>query len=105
MILCCREDHNTDSPRFVASQNKVHFDLQNYGLLWWDPTDLDRFSEELRLKIEKRKKALTRETAALREAPEFWRSVSKDIATKLDEKLRLLTEREERLAATWKKRS
>jgi hypothetical protein len=106
MILCCREDHIADSPRFDAARNKVHFDLQNYGILFWDPAHLNAFAHDLRLKIEKRLEILHRQTvtkgAAARDTPAA-RSATK--TAELEEKLRRLTEREERLAAKWKKRS
>jgi hypothetical protein len=106
MILCCREGHNADSPGFVASANKVHFDLQDYGILWWDSGDLGRFAQELRLKIERRKKTLRAETVATRATPLPATRVSQDIATELDYRLKQLAEREERLlAALWKKRT
>jgi hypothetical protein len=107
VILCCREDHNSDSPRFVASQNKVHFDIHSYGILWWDPENLESFRQELRSKIKLRKKVLEREAARLNRAiPQVSAGpMSLDRVTDLEAKLKRLAEREERVAATWKKRS
>ena len=132
LILCCREDHITGSPNFRPAQNKVHFDLQNYGILFWDPTDLNRFKQGLRSKIEKRIESLNRDAVAKREAADAavaapvtnaadnvravladqaaqarhaMQAVSTGVGEELDDKLKRLTDREERRAATWKRQS
>ncbi len=132
LILCCREDHITGSPNFRPAQNKVHFDLQNYGILFWDPTDLNRFKQGLRSKIEKRVESLNRDAVAKREAADAavaapvtnaadnvravladqaaqarhaMQAVSTGVGEELDDKLKRLTDREERRAATWKRQS
>lgn len=58
LILCCREDHNPDSPIFSKNQHKVHFDLQSFGILWWGNNNLDAFKVNLKQKIERRIKRL-----------------------------------------------
>ena len=55
LILCCREDHNSDSPNFKPGEYKVHFDLQTYYILWWDENNLEEFRTKLAAKIERRK--------------------------------------------------
>ncbi len=47
LILCCREDHNPDSPNFKKDSFKVHFDLSGYGIAWWKTDRLDSFKDEL----------------------------------------------------------
>lgn len=54
IILCCKEDHNADSPNYRPGQQKVHFDLQGYGITWWTPGDLPRFQAELKDKLQRR---------------------------------------------------
>ena len=51
VIHTCREDHNSDSENFDAAKNKVHFDVRNRKITWWDSTKLDEFREELRNRI------------------------------------------------------
>ena len=54
LILTAREDHNPESPNFQRGGPKVHFDLAGYDILFWDPSDLDGFSEELEKRIRRR---------------------------------------------------
>jgi nucleoside 2-deoxyribosyltransferase len=103
LILCCREDHNSDSERFNPKVNKVHFDLQSHGILWWSETDFPKFAEELRAKLEKRKEQVARERLRAAAGPVTAGYVTKDIATLLTEKMQKAVEREERAAATWTK--
>lgn len=56
IILCCKEDHNADSPNYRPGQQKVHFDLQGYGITWWVPADLPKFRAELKEKLQRRLK-------------------------------------------------
>lgn len=58
LILCCREDHNSDSPNFKKDGFKIHFDLQTYGILWWDNNNLKEFKKGLKKKIDSRKKLI-----------------------------------------------
>ncbi|MBS1514361.1 MAG: hypothetical protein JSS63_04990 [Bacteroidetes bacterium] len=51
VIYTCREDHNSDSENFVAKNNKVHFDIRNRKITWWDMKNLEPFKEELRERI------------------------------------------------------
>ncbi len=113
MIVCCREDHLPGSPRYDGT-NKIHFDLANYGVMFWNVADLDSFKRELREKIELRIDLIKREEDARREAPRRLKArrqrvvdlISKDVQTSLNKRLKILTQREqERLATTWKKRS
>lgn len=62
LILCCREDHNIHSPKYSIDSEKVHFDLQSYGIIWWNQNDLDSFKEKLAEKIEFRKEKILKLT-------------------------------------------
>jgi hypothetical protein len=109
VILCCRDDHRSDSPRFDPAKNKVHFDVGGYGILWWDTATLRAFNEALREKMERRMDLLKREAArlppALERLPGATAGKMRDLTTELDLKLKRLAEREEKVAATWKRRS
>jgi len=54
LILTAREDHNPDSPNFRSQGNKIHFDLSGYDILFWNPTSLDEFRQELERRIRRR---------------------------------------------------
>jgi hypothetical protein len=54
-ILCCREDHNPDSPDY-QHHHKVHFDIQSHDIIWWNKKNLSRFRSQLEEYIERRKK-------------------------------------------------
>ena len=54
LILTAREDHNHDSPNYVKGGPKIHFDLSGYDILFWDPTKLTEFREELKKRIKRR---------------------------------------------------
>jgi len=113
VILCCREDHRADSPRYDRT-NRIHFDLTNHGILFWNPTDLGPFKRELLERIEQRLDLIKRDEDAEREAAkrraaqqqEVADLISQDVRKSLDERLKALTEREQkRRAAKWKRHS
>ena len=54
LILTAREDHYPESPNYQRSGPKIHFDLAGYDILFWDPSNLDGFSEELERRIRRR---------------------------------------------------
>lgn len=54
LILTAREDHHHGSPNYRRGGPKVHFDLEGYDILFWDPADLDAFREELTKRIVRR---------------------------------------------------
>jgi hypothetical protein len=54
LILTARADHNQSSPTHVLGGPKVHFDLQGYDVLFWDPKDLPAFKDELQKRIDRR---------------------------------------------------
>jgi hypothetical protein len=56
LILTAREDHNPDSPDHKINGPKVHFDLAGYEILWWNPSDIQRFEKDLENKIRQRLK-------------------------------------------------
>src|SRR4030067_3769583 len=54
LILTAREDHNQDSPNYKKGGPKIHFDLSGYDILFWDPSKLNEFKEELEKRITRR---------------------------------------------------
>lgn len=54
LILTAREDHNQDSPNYKKGGPKIHFDLSGYDILFWDPSKLNEFKEELEKRIKRR---------------------------------------------------
>ncbi len=54
IILCCRSDHNPDSPLYRPGHHKIHFDVRQYNIIWWDESDLDAFRISLSKKISQR---------------------------------------------------
>lgn len=62
LVLTAREDHHWSSPSFRREGPRVHFDLEGYDILFWDPENLPAFREELA-------RRLTRRAAILRDTP------------------------------------
>jgi hypothetical protein len=54
LILTAREDHHHGSPKFRRDGPKIHFDLEGYDLLLWNPDDLPAFRAELTKRIKRR---------------------------------------------------
>jgi hypothetical protein len=54
LILTVREDHHHRSPNYKLDGPHVHFDLEGYDLLLWDPEDLDAFRTSLEERIKRR---------------------------------------------------
>jgi hypothetical protein len=54
LILTAREDHYHRSPRYRSDGPRVHFDLEGYDLLFWDPKELDDFRAALEERIRRR---------------------------------------------------
>lgn len=54
LILMAREDHHHRSPNYKVNGHRVHFDLEGYDLLLWDPKELDHFRNELERRIKRR---------------------------------------------------
>lgn len=54
LILTAREDHHHGSPNFRREGPKIHFDLEGYSILFWNPSDLPAFREELTRLIQRR---------------------------------------------------
>jgi hypothetical protein len=69
LILTAREDHHHSSPNFRRQGPKVHFDLEGYAILFWDPADLAAFRAELTRLIQRRA-AIVRPSAARPEIPQ-----------------------------------
>ncbi len=73
LILTAREDHHHSSPNFRHDGPKVHFDLQGYSIIFWDPEDLDTFRESLAKLIASRAAIVRPEPGALAiERPRDW---------------------------------
>lgn len=54
LILMVREDHHHSSSNYRHSGPKIHFDLEGYGLILWDPNDLDGARQQLAERIQRR---------------------------------------------------
>jgi hypothetical protein len=74
LILTAREDHYHGSPNFRRDGPKVHFDLEGYSILFWDPADLAKFRSELTRLIQRRAAIVrpTQNAVDISEAPS-WR--------------------------------
>jgi len=75
LILTAREDHHHGSPNYSNSGPKVHFDLEGYDILFWDPSDLGDFREQLSKRIRRRAAIVgsTKEDAGKIETDFRWR--------------------------------
>lgn len=54
LILTAREDHNHDSPNHRPGGPKIHFDLEGYDVLFWNPEHPEGFQAELSKRIRRR---------------------------------------------------
>lgn len=73
LILTAREDHHHSSPNFQRVGPKVHFDLEGYSIIFWDPKDLPAFKEELARVITRRAAIVRPEPGAVAvERPSDW---------------------------------
>jgi hypothetical protein len=82
LILTAREDHHHGSPNYNQSGPKIHFDLEGYDILFWDPKDLDNFREKLAQRI-RRRAAIVRPTigaVSTEESDLAWRGPLREIA-------------------------
>jgi len=79
LILTAREDHHHSSPNFRREGPKVHFDLEGYAILFWDPSDLPTFRKELTRQMQRRQ-AIVRSTQNVVDTPETadWREELRD---------------------------
>lgn len=59
LILTCRSDHLPGNAGWSADGPKVHFDLAGYDILLWEPSELDRFREELKARVGRRQALLS----------------------------------------------
>lgn len=66
LILTARQDHFHGHPDHRHDGPKIHFDLEGYDILFWDPEDLPAFREELTKRIQRRRAIIapTQPTAA-----------------------------------------
>jgi len=51
VIFTCRSDHNSDHKTFDSDKFKVHFDIRNRQITWWENEKFDTFKEELNQRI------------------------------------------------------
>lgn len=54
LILTVRADHHWSHAGFKRDGPRVHFDLEGYDLLFWEPDALDAFRDELAKRIRRR---------------------------------------------------
>lgn len=54
LILTARADHHWSHANFNRAGPRVHFDLEGYDILFWDPDNLDEFREELTRRVRRR---------------------------------------------------
>jgi hypothetical protein len=64
LILTARHDHFHGHPDHVRDGPKVHFDLEGYDILFWDPADRAKFREELTTRIRRRTAIVRRSRTA-----------------------------------------
>jgi hypothetical protein len=72
LILTAREDHHHSSPNFRREGPKIHFDLEGYSILFWDPSDLPTFRTAL-TRLIKRRAAIVRPTEGPATDDPAWR--------------------------------
>ena len=81
LILTAREDHYSESPNYQRNGPKIHFDLAGYDILFWDPSNLDEFSEELEKRIRRRRTVIIPDsTQALPIFDSEWANANRDSA-------------------------
>jgi hypothetical protein len=73
LILTAREDHHHSSPRFRRDGPKVHFDLEGYDILFWNPDDLPNFREDLTKRIARRAAIVRGSGSGTSQEPMAWR--------------------------------
>lgn len=54
LILTVRHDHHWSSDKFDRNGPRVHFDLEGYDLLFWEPDQVELFREELTKRVRRR---------------------------------------------------
>jgi len=54
LILTARADHHWSSPDFRRDGPRIHFDLEGYDILFWDPSNLSDLQERLSARIRRR---------------------------------------------------
>lgn len=59
LILTARADHFASHPQHSRTGPRIHFDLQGYDILRWDPADLETFRKELGRRIRYRRAILS----------------------------------------------
>ena len=64
LILTARADHFSGHPDYQQVGKRIHFHLQGYDILRWDPDNLDGFRAELEHRIRRRRALLAPAAAA-----------------------------------------
>ena len=85
LVMTVRADHHWSSPDFERNGPRLHFDLEGYDVLFWDPHDLDSFRKELTQRIRRRLAVVASRTtvpAAPLAADTSWRDELRDRAGK-----------------------
>ena len=81
LILTAREDHYSESPNYQRNGPKIHFDLAGYDILFWDPSNLDGFSEELEKRIRRRRTVINPDSIQAPPIFDFeWAKANRDSA-------------------------
>lgn len=80
LILTAREDHHHQSSNFRQGGPRVHFDLEGYAIIFWDPEDLDGFRKELGRAISRRRATVRPTSPTSIAAPGPWQEELRAIA-------------------------
>jgi len=104
LILTCRRDHCSDSDKYIPGENKVHFDLQNFEITWWEEGKLDQFIGKVCTKIEKRRERITKPIPVPQEG-ETKRGKFKPVNQKKVSTINDLVKKAEKELRQWKKPS
>jgi len=90
LILCCREDHNPDSPNYIPGSYKIHFDLRQHYIIWWSDNDFEKFKIDLSEKISYRRYLIDKKEEVPLEAespPTVEKVFKKEVVEALEDKL------------------
>ena len=91
LILTCRSDHLPGNAGWDADGPKIHFDLAGYDILLWEPAEHDRFREELRVRIRRRRARLSPPAQADAVLEEEWIQTHRETASRRMEEAGITT--------------
>ncbi len=63
LVIAARKDHRRSSDTWKRGDPYVHFDLEGYDIVFWDPADLARYRADLQTKIRQRLRSIERAAA------------------------------------------